>query len=260
MLGKNHSEKGNTKFILLALLLMFAMSTSFAQEIKNLSVEKVGDDVNITFDLKAVENPQELYDIEIFSSRDGYSKALDLKSGKVKDVFPGLRLKFVIDAKQAFSGFKGDVDFRIVANLTFVPLSLVSPLDPIKTKPGKSVTIMWKGGKENSAYKLDYSKEGGSWSTIEDNINDNKYTWYVPKKIDKGTYSVKLSSDQTKSKSVYSGNIVVKKTSPFVFIIPAAAVLGATAYFILGSGDDGGGTVDTNNNLPNPPDPPTRTN
>lgn len=248
-------------------VLFFICNTQsiLAQEIRNLRVDKVGDNINLTFELRHKENPQELYEIDIYSSHDEYSQAVELISGKTEDVFPSLNMKYVIDAKKIYNGYKGDVDFKVVATLMFTPLTLVTPKDPLKTKVGKPVTIMWKGGGDDSKFKVDYSNNGGPWTTLEENLTDTQYTWNVPKKQQKGTYSIKLSSDNNKSKSVYSGNIVIKKkTSPFVFVIPIVA--GAAAAYFLLSGDDGGTTTPpsddppTGDDLPLPPGPPSRAN
>lgn len=231
---------------------------SRGQEIQNLSVKLENHDIIITFDLKSAAHPQELFDVFIYGSHDNYSKAIEVKEGKTKDIFPGLGKRFVIDAQKTFMGFKGDLDFRIDAHLTFIPLSMVSPTTSIKTKVGKSVFLQWSGGDSESTFKLDYSKEGGDWTTISDNVQSRTYNWQVPKKMPKGTYSVKVSSDQDRSKAIYSGNIVIKKkTSPFVFIIPMAAA-GAAWYFLLGPGA-GGEDTDPSPSLPGPPGPPTTT-
>ena len=265
------------KKLLFKTLLLTAMcitaQLALAQEIRNLAVQKSGDDVIIRFDLRQAANPQELYDIEIFSSHDSYASPLELKKGKVKDVFPGLSLNYILDAKKIFDGFEGEVDFKVIATLTFIPLEMIRPTETVKVKAGKSIDLEWKGGSDNSTYKIDYSKEGGNWTPLENQVYDKKYTWYVPKKAKKGTYSVKVTSDEKRAKAIYSGNIVIKKKVPVVVKLLPLLAAGAAAYFVF-LADDGGGdatttgptttddtTTDdttTGGELEGPPPPPTR--
>ncbi len=271
MVGKSSFSRRLFYRSMAMIALCFVSQLAFGQQIKNLTVSKSEDDVIIRFDLRSAVSPQELYDVQIFSSHDNYTTPLEFKKGKSKDVFPGLAMTYIIDAKKTFSGFKGDVDFRVVATLTFIPLTMVEPKEEIKVKAGKSVQLAWKGGKENDTYKLDYSKEGGSWTTIDDKISDKKYTWYVPKKAKGGIYSVKLTSSEDRSKAVYSGNIQIKKkTSAFVIIIPTALAVGAVAYLLTSGGGGGDEPCDTTDpsspcyvppvgdpDLPLPPGPPS---
>lgn len=232
---------------------------SKGQQVENLDIQKVENNFIITFDLKYVNNPHERYNIDVYASHDGFTKPLELKDNDNKkfsinkNVIAKLKNRFVVDAQKNFTGFKGSINFKVIATMVFEPVSFVSPTEELKIKSGKSVTIMWKGGMENDSYHLDFSTDNSqTWNTLEKNISDNKYNWYVPKKIKSGTYNLKLTSGESRSVPAYSGNIAIKKKkSPFIFIIPVVAIAGVS-YFLL-KGDDAGSSTLGIEDVPAPP-------
>lgn len=252
-----HSLERGSLYTALIICFTLLSSRGFAQQISDLTVQTSGDDIVIRFDLKALENPQEQYKIQIFSSFDNYTEPLPLKEGNDTDVFPKFAMRYVIDGATAFRGYKGDLDFRVVATLTFVPLSLITPVESIKTKVGKTIMVQWKGGTENDTYQIDYAKDGGNWTTLDSDIHSRNYTWKIPKRFDKGIYSIKLTSSQERTKAIYSGNIRIKKKAPFIIkMMPWMLIAGGAYYYFVGFPEN---PIDgpTDNGIADPPEPPS---
>ncbi|MDA0193960.1 MAG: hypothetical protein O2887_05995 [Bacteroidetes bacterium] len=232
-----------------------------SQNIESLSLQLEGTDMVISFDLKPVRSTGELYDITIVSSMDGYKNAISLKQGRDKEVSPGSKLTFVIDGISEFKGFKGDLDFKVIADLAFAPIRLLT--ENITAKRGRMVDLRWEGGYRNESYNVELFKNETRISSLASGVTTTSTLWVVPEDNPVGSgYILKISSGTDPSKNVLSPAFSIKRKVPLgLKILPiliGGGVGGAAAAGLFGGGeaDPGGGGGNTIDDLPGPPDTP----
>lgn len=217
----------------------------------NASVEQ--GNVIITFDLTPKESVQERFTIEIYSSKDNYQIPLKVKEGKVRDVRPGNSLLFILDAKENFAGFQGELDFDVRATLTFSPVKFIEPFKDMTYKKGDFVRIAWRGGVENDQYAISLYKGRQQVTYINELANQNDYLWNMPKGTKPGKYHFELESNADKKMLAQSYQFVIKRKIPIVVKVLPLFALGVGTYFIL---SDNSGVSEASGSISNPPDPP----
>lgn len=237
----------------------FVLSKGHAQSIDNVQVEVDGDNINVSFDLGYKSSIQEKYDIEIYSSRDNYSKPLVVKEGQLKDV-PAMnrRITYVLDGMENFAEFKGEVDFQIIATMVYAPIVIDRPYQSEKYKRGSMVQVKWHGGIENETFNVDLYKDGVKMQTLDQNNEFGSYSWMMPKQQKKGNYKIAIQSEKNSLNRVLSPEFKVKARVPFIVKFLPVLAAGAAAYYVFGmqGGETGGGGGGDVNTLPDPPSLP----
>lgn len=224
-------------------LLLFATQVN-AQSVRNVQAIVSDNDVIISYDLNTPIRGQK-FDVIIKSSKDGFSNPLTKVSGDIgAEQTAGNGKKIIWEAKEEIGIFKGVVSFEITATVTFTPIQFLQPMADSKIKIGKPFTLEWKGGTLDSNLKLELLKNNSQVMDMGIINNTGTYTWNVPKAMTKGeNYQFKLLDPTQPNNVILSiGFTLNKKTSPLVFIIPAAALLGVGAVVLLGGGDEGSTT------------------
>jgi hypothetical protein len=246
------------KGILLVTLLVTGSFFGYAQRIENITLISTEEGIELSFDIEHKESIQELYNVQIFASHDGYKLPIQPIGGKMTDLRTTDRLRFVIDGEEIFAGYKGEIDFKIKATMIYSPIIMHKPYGGAKYKKGSLVEISWKGGVENDTYKLDLYKGTKKVKTLESDISLHSYSW-VASDTKKGNYKLKIASMNNESNSAFSPEIKIKSKMPVIIKLLPLFAIGAGAYFYLNQPEEtpsGGGTV-TNTDLPAPPGPPT---
>lgn len=240
--------------IVLLFCLIITAEVAIAQNIKDIKLEQVGDEIIITLDLAPKESAHELYDIEIKSSFDNYTKALKVAKGKTQGVAPGTGLKFAISSKENFSEHNGELDFSINAKMVYSPLSFLSPKLNAKQVMGKQMLISWKGGMANERYTLELYQGDLKMSNIASELTAKDYAWNIPKKSSKGNFKIKLAAGNDPNQTSFSSEFRIKKKFPIIFVLAPVAVIGGVLATMGGGGGGSNPTTDTvNNDLPDPP-------
>jgi len=224
----------------------------YSQKIEHVDVRLDGEDLIITFDLRPKDFVSERYSVDVFSSRDGYTTPLVLTSGESKDVRPGNRLQYIINAADNFTGFRGDLDFKIDAKLTFSPITVTEPLSGRKFKKGSMIQISWRGGLDKDTYELDLYKDDINVSSIESGISTRNYLWVMPKNTKAGSYKLKVAAGNDPDNAAISTEFIIKKKLPLVVKLLPLFAIGAGVYVLT----TGGGDSPETNILPGAPDPP----
>lgn len=235
-------------------LLLLLPFFGIAQEIRNVDVRLERDNVIITFDLSPKESVKERFDIEIYSSRDNYQTPVKVSEGNTKDVRPGNALQYIINAKEHFTGYQGELDFDVRATLTFSPVTFIEPYQDMTYKKGDFVRVAWRGGFTNDNYAISLYKGDNKVSYINSIVKTNDYLWNMPKGTKAGKYHFQLESNSSKELTAKSYEFVIKRKIPIAIKILPIVAAGVGVYFLTsGGGSESGGATYA---LPNPPDPP----
>jgi hypothetical protein len=230
----------------LIILLGICSVPAISQSIQNIKATPQADKVIITYDLTGTR-PDQKFSLALFGSHDNFSKALTKVNGDVgQNITPGTGKKIIWDAALEFSVFKKDITFKVKGEVMPLPFVFKKPTVNGSARRGKNTSIKWEGGKPSQQVKLELFKGTESVTTIAEVGNTGQYTWRIPKKQDKGSYTMRLMAGQ---EVVNSSDFKIKSKTPFIVkVLPFVAVGGAAA-FLLGGGESG------SNDLPWAPDP-----
>ncbi|MCB0496107.1 MAG: hypothetical protein KDC79_08210 [Cyclobacteriaceae bacterium] len=244
------------KFYFLGVGLLFSLAIANAQTINNVQASLSGNTVIISYDLVASDNDQ-VFNVAIKSSKDNFVSSLIEVTG---DVGPnqkaGVGKKIIWDAKKELGKFNGEISFEITAEVTFTPLKFVKPTAGAGLKIGKPYSIQWKGGTSDNQLKLELLKNNTSVMDMGTINNNGRYSWNVPKTMEKGgNYQFRLMDPSKPNDALLSGSFNLKKTSILVYVIPGVVAVGALTA-VLVSGGGGGETPSGDTELPDPPSPP----
>ena len=226
----------NVYILWLALLLITAQLN--AQSIKNVKASSVGSNVFITYDLTSADEGQQ-FDVELKSSKDGFSNVLKEVTGDVgTNQVAGANKKITWDARKEIGQFIGDISFEITATVTFTPLKFVTPTIGSGIKIGKPYTVAWKGGNLEKNLSLELLKDNNSVIDLGKIDNTGTFTWNVPKTMEKGeNFRFKLVDPKKANDAVLSASFKLKKTPILIYVGAGAVVAGVAAVVLLGGGN-----------------------
>src|SRR5438105_4416135 len=105
--------RANRFGFILSIGFILALSTSIAQTIEMSRVETAGNKVIVHYKLDD-SNPNHLYAISLYSSKDNFSTPLTRVTGDVgTEVKPGVDNKIIWDVTNELGDFKGSLTFEV---------------------------------------------------------------------------------------------------------------------------------------------------
>lgn len=234
-----------------ALLLSVLWSSTFGQAIENVTATFTGGKVNVSYDLVRTKENQ-LFSIDLYSSHNNFTSPLNQVSGDVgKNVKPGNGKRIEWNASaELTSAYKGELTFRIKAEPIAITLAFKSPAAGGSVKKGKQAQVQWEGGSSDNV-RIELYKGNERVSTIGETRNSGQYTWSVPKDLEKGSYTLKVTSGK---ENATSGVFLVKSKPPVLIIAGSALVVGGLIA-ILGGGGGGKEPTSVDADLPAAPVP-----
>lgn len=223
-----------------------------AQSIKNVQASLSGKNVIISYDLIASDEGQK-FDVTLKSSKDGFISSLNEVTGAVgSNQSAGVGKKITWNAQKELGTFKGDISFEIIATVTFTPLKFEQPTAGSGVKIGKPYQVEWKGGTLDRSLKLELLKNNTQVLEMGNIDNSGRYTWNVPKTMEKGErFQFKLLDPTKPNEAVLSAEFNLKKTPMLLYVGAGVAVVGVAAAVLLGGGN-GGTDVDCTTNPTDP--------
>lgn len=237
---------------ILSVFLFLTCGVALGQRVENVKAEVLsdGDRVIITYDLTSA-NASQRFKVSLYSSHNNYASPLTLVTGDVgrdRELAAGTGKRIEWSAKSELREYSGDITFEVRAELVS-SLFIQSPSLGARFKRGKVLEVTWQGGTPGESMRLDLMKGGAVISQMASIQNNQRYTWSIPKSMDKSKdYQVRLTAD---SGTALSGTFSIKSKTPFLLkALPFLAAGGAAAAFL-----GGGGTTKGTSNLPEPPQP-----
>lgn len=224
------------------LLPLLLLTTSLAaQRVENIRAEVFGEGekVVITYDITGAAMGQK-FKVTVYGSHNNFAAPLTLVSGDVgrdREINGGPNKRIEWSAKSELKDFIGDVTFEVRAEVVAATFLIQKPALGSKFKRGKTAEIIWQGGVPGENVRLDLLKDGTVISQIASTQNSLRYSWPVPKSMDKGKgYQIRLSGE---SGTVMSGTFGVKSKTPFIVkVLPFLVVGGAAAWYFTQPKDE----------------------
>ena len=212
----------------------------FAQSVAIDKVELDGEKVIVHYNLQD-SNPNNEYQLNLYSSKDNYMSPLTKVTGDVgNEVKSGTAKKIEWKLRDEFGPYKGKIALEIRGKM-FVPFVKLQSFDTEKSyKRGKAIDVGWKAGATNPI-SIELMK--GSQRVVgESNLaNNGNHTIYVPGSAKAGKdYKLKITDSRTND-VIYSNNFAVKPKIPLlVKVLPVVAIGAAVG---LAGGSKGKDTV-----------------
>ncbi len=168
------------------ILLFILISTQeiYGQAIENLGYKVAGTKVTITYDLPG--DTTRWYNVEVFSSYDGFTEALHYVRGDAgKNIIPGYEKTILWDAKQELGRFKGNISLRVKA--TYIPFIEFTNIGS-KFRRGRDYDITWTGGPEDGKVTFELYEGETKISRLGGVANTGVWNWDISKKAKTGKY------------------------------------------------------------------------
>ncbi|MDA0196389.1 MAG: hypothetical protein O2887_17050 [Bacteroidetes bacterium] len=208
-----------------------------AQTITNLGATFANGMVTVTYDVQGT-HPDQTFSLDLYSSIDNFTAPLKAISGDVgKAVKAGTNKKILWNAAAEMGNFDGDLTFKVKGLANALPYTFKSP-EGGSRKMGKPLTIAWQGGLPEETVTLQLFKDNTLVTDIGQTRNNGTYTWAVPKKLEKGSYTLKLTG---KTETVQSSAFEIKSQMPLLLKIVPAVVVAGIVVVVLPKGGGGGG-------------------
>ena len=227
-------------FTVLFLLLFFA--TTYAQKIAVKKIEMAGDKIIVHYDLDD-GNPNNEYQVSLYSSRNSYNAPLAKVSGDVgADVKIGLNKKIIWNVKDELGPYKGKLTLEVRGKVYIPIVRLNNITTKSKFKRGKSHAITWRSGNSNAIH-IELYKGGQRVSGDLNQPNNGSYNLFVPQHAAVGKdYSIRITDSRNAEAVVTSEPFSVTRKVPLLLkIIPALAVAGVVGVVASKGGGGGGG-------------------
>ncbi|MFY0688418.1 MAG: hypothetical protein JXQ90_14685 [Cyclobacteriaceae bacterium] len=154
----------NLSFFRLWLFLSLVIVTTFsmAQSVTDVTARLVDSRLEISFRMGNLRDGQQ-FKVRLYTSTDNYAKPVE--TGVTGDVGDDLRLLFynqiiIEDPIETLGFITNDIRFKVVATMTYNPVTLTSHTGFFSVKMGKELAVTWVGGLQNEKVSFDLYRYG----------------------------------------------------------------------------------------------------
>ncbi len=237
----------------LTIILSFAIvSGALGQELDSVNITLEKDMVVVRYDFLEGE-PDQIYELYLFSSHDNFQKPLQLTTGDVgKDIHVGTGKVIYWNAKQELGNFKGDISLKIKGD-TYTPIvRYLNDNDNLKLKQGSQFDFQWKPNDKSDKVLLKILRNGVPIADPSVVDNTGKFTWTIPRdaKAGKG-YAMQIADTNNLLREETSNSFAIRRRVSLGYrIIPPLVVAGGVVAILLLKSDP-------ENEIPNPPSTPS---
>lgn len=213
-------------------LAICAAPALFAQTVAIKKVELAGEQVIVHYELED-SNPNNEYQINLYSSKDNYFAPLTKVSGDVgSEVKPGATKKIIWMIRQEYGGYKGKIALEIRGRV-YVPFVKLQNFDAKKGfKKGKTYNLTWKPGNSNPI-NIELYKGGERVSGEINQPNNGAHALFIPKHAVKGSdYRLKFTDTRNTEEVIYTDSFKVGPKVPVWMVAVPVAVVGGVVYLL----------------------------
>lgn len=217
-------------------MLCICASFSNAQKIAVKKIEMAGEKIIVHYDLDD-GNPNNEYQISLYSSRNAFNAPLAKVSGDVgSDVKIGLNKKIIWNVKEELGPYKGKLSLEVRGKV-FVPIVRLNNLSTkSRFKRGKSHVITWRASNSNAIH-VELYKGGQRVSGDLNQPNNGTYNLFVPQHAAVGKdYTLRITDSRNAEAVVNSEPFAVTRKVPLLLkVVPVLAIGGVIAVLASGS-------------------------
>ncbi len=240
------------RLLIAALLLGWCFTSSVAQTIENVKASLQDGKITVVYDLTGGK-PNQRYSVQLYASHNNFTSPLTQVTGDVgQNIAPGKEKKIEWNTKAEVDELKGNITFRVKAELIPFPFSFKSPIAGTSVRRGKETLLQWEGGKPDQSVHLELFKNVERVTSVAETKNNGQFTWSVPKDLSKGNYTLKLTSGK---ESVNSGEFSLKSKIPLAVKVLPILVIGGVVAATSGGGGTKDQTPPASSDLPAAPGP-----
>jgi hypothetical protein len=224
----------------ITVIVLFALlgPSVIAQKVAVKKVELAGEKIIVYYDLED-SNPNNEYQIFLYSSQNNYSTALTHVKGDVgNEVRPGSK-KIEWSIREELGPYKGKLALEVRGKV-YAPFAKIQNFDVSKKyKRGKTYPLGWKAGSQNPIHIELY--KGSERITGELNHpNNGSYQLSIPGKAKPGDdYRIKLTDSKNSDEVIYSSYFKVGPKIPLLLKVAPVLAVGGIAAVVLGGGGGG---------------------
>ena len=224
-------------------VLCICVSVTYAQKIAVKKIEMAGEKIIVHYDLDD-GNPNNEYQISLYSSRNAFNAPLAKVSGDVgPEVKLGLNKKIIWNVKEELGPIKGRLSLEIRGKV-YAPVARLNNISTkSKFKRGKSHSITWRAG-NNNAIHIELLKGGQRVAGELNQPNNGSFSLFIPEHAAVGKdYAIRITDSRNSEDVVTSQPFTVTRKVPMLLkVVPILAVAGVVG--VLAS-KGGGGPGDT---------------
>lgn len=239
------------------LFLLLICATTYAQKIAVKKIEVAGEKIIVHYDLDD-GNPNNEYQISLYSSRNAFNAPLAKVSGDVgSDVKIGLNKKIIWNVKEELGPYKGKLSLEVRGKVYTPIVRLNNISTKSKFKRGKSHMITWRAGNSNAIH-IELLKGGQRVAGELNQPNNGSFSLFVPQHAAVGKdYTLRIVDSRNAESVVTSEPFAVTRKVPLLLKVVPILAVGGVAAFLAGSGGGGGGGGnggggETPNEIPTP--------
>jgi hypothetical protein len=210
----------------IASFLLVLGQKAFAQKIDSVRAHRMGRKIVVSYFLSS-NNPDSRFKTSIYSSIDGFTKALDHVVGDVGEgIVPGSHKKIIVGIDKAMSHFKGRISFQIRA-IEFNPMVQISnPRRNQIFRRGRSYLLSWIPSTSMDKIGIELWDNRKRMGGETDVLNTGEYIWKVPTSLGCGPeYRLRFINLSDTTQNVYSPNFRIGRRIPLALKICAGAVI-----------------------------------
>lgn len=212
-------------------LLLLCVCAAYGQKIAVKKIELAGEKIIVHYDLDD-GNPNNEYQISLYSSRNAFNAPLAKVSGDVgPEVKLGLNKKIIWNVKEELGPYKGKLSLEVRGKV-YAPVARLNNITTkSKFKRGKTHSITWKAG-NNNAIHIELLKGGQRVAGELNQPNNGTFSLYVPEHAAVGKdYAIRITDSRNGEDVVTSQPFSVTRKVPMLLkVVPILAVGGVVAF------------------------------
>jgi len=240
-------------------MIFFSIMVGFSAAGQSISISRIDmqkDKLIIFFKLEDA-NPNHLYQVSLYASKDNFASPLTKVIGDVgTEVKPGDNKKIEWDMVKELGSYNGDLELEIRAGV-FVPfVKLTSFSNEEKYKRGKAYPLLWSSGNMGGQVDIDLIKDQTRVTGDRNVPNTGKYEYAIPGSVKPGMYQLKFTNTRNRDEYVYSEVFRIVPKVPFIAKAGAALLVGGGVYLLLNTAGGDNTTPPTESDLKRWPDIP----
>ena len=221
------------KRLLLLSQLVLLSFFCYSQTIAIKRVELAGEKMIVIYDLED-SNPNNEYLLQLYTSKDNFTKAVTNVTGQVGiDIKPGTDKRMEWNIVKEYGGYKGKLSLEIRGKV-YTPFVRIKEFDSKASyKRGKNYVITWKPGNATPV-NIDLLKGGQRIAGEVNHPNNGSYELFIPAHAKPGSdYKIRFTDTRNPDEVIITEPFRVKPKVPLLVKVGVPIAVIAGVIFII---------------------------